>query len=74
MHVGGWLQPTHLTPATRDGIERVRMKPLTPPKTQSAPIAYAGLADCVPVSFLHACLSQQHPPWLCRCCWETKKR
>jgi hypothetical protein len=36
---------THLTPATRDGMERVRAYPVTPPTIHRVPIIYAGTAD-----------------------------
>jgi len=37
---------THPTPATRDGIERVRTYPVTPPTMHRVPMTNAGIADC----------------------------
>lgn len=36
---------THPTPATSEGMDRVRTKPVKPPTTQRPPITYAGYAD-----------------------------
>ena len=37
---------TYPTPATRDGIERVRTYPVTPPTMHSVPMTNAVIADC----------------------------
>jgi hypothetical protein len=39
------LENTYLTPATRDGMERVRAYPVTPPTMHRVPMTNAGIAD-----------------------------
>ena len=40
------LGNTYPTPATRDGTERVRTYPVTPPTMHRVPMTNAGIADC----------------------------
>lgn len=40
------LNDTYPTPATREGMDRVRAYPVTPPTIHKVPITKAGTADC----------------------------